>query len=140
MLLDEIGSIFDITRLTFRDGVGEIGEQRNVQLAEPSLLPGRVHPGQVSEVRVHRAGHNLGPDLAELRHPVVEGENLGGTDEREVQGVEEEDQVLPPVVLQGDLGELAVDHGSPGKLWCRLGDDSLGDLNTDWSTRGPGSE
>ena len=37
---------------------------------------------------------NLGAKGPELFHPVVEGENLGGTDKGEVQWVEKENQVL----------------------------------------------
>ena len=37
---------------------------------------------------------NLGAKGPELFHPVVEGEDLGGTDKGEVQWVEKENQVL----------------------------------------------
>ena len=37
---------------------------------------------------------NLGAKGPELFHPVVEGEDLGGTDKGKVQRVEEENQVL----------------------------------------------
>lgn len=49
----------------------------------------------MSEVRVYGAANNLAADAAELFHPVAESHDLSGTHEREVQGVEEEDQILP---------------------------------------------
>lgn len=49
----------------------------------------------MSEVRVYGAANNLAADAAELLHPVAEGHNLSGTHKREVQGVEEEDHILP---------------------------------------------
>ena len=73
----------------------EIREERDVEPAETTLLPRGVHPGQVSEVGIHGAGQHLCTDLLELRHPVIEGEDLRRTDEGEVQRVEEEDHVLP---------------------------------------------
>ena len=128
----------NVRSLTFRDGVGEIRQEGDIQLAQTALLPGSVHPGQVSEVRVDRAGHHLGTDLPELCDPVVEGQDLGGTDEGEVQRVEEEDQILAQVVLQLDLGELSVDDGRPGEVWRRLGDHGLGDLDIVASSPGLG--
>ena len=48
------------------DGVSEVGEERNVQPAQPALLAGRVHPGQVGEVGVHAAGHHLGQQFSHM--------------------------------------------------------------------------
>ena len=39
--------------------MSEVRQQRDIQLAQPSLLPGSVHPGEVSEVGVHGARDNL---------------------------------------------------------------------------------
>ena len=95
----------------------EVGEEWDVEPAEAALLARRVHPRQVREVRVHRACHdlrtvgnsvnsssspnniaNLSSHLSaeglELCDPVVEGEDLGGADEGEVERVEEEHEVL----------------------------------------------
>ena len=52
-------------------------------------------PGQVTEVRVDGAANNLAADTAELLCPVAESHNLSGAHKREVQGVEEEDHILP---------------------------------------------
>lgn len=52
-------------------------------------------PGQVSELGVNGTANDLAANTAEFLHPVAESNDLGGTHEREVQGVEEEDQILP---------------------------------------------
>ena len=43
---------------------------------------------------VRGAGHHGTAQSLELRHPLGEGDDLGGADEGEVQRVEEEDNVL----------------------------------------------
>ena len=50
----------------------------------------------------------LGIDSPELFDPVVEGEDLSGTNEGEVQGVEEEHEVLAKVVAQLQLLQSGV--------------------------------
>ena len=86
--------VLEIDAVVLGDGVREVGEERDVEPAEAALLARRVHPRQMREVRVHRAGDHLGTERLELCGPVVEGENLGGADEGEVQRVEEEHEVL----------------------------------------------
>lgn len=49
----------------------------------------------MTEVRVDGAADNLTASTAELVSPVAEGHDLSGADECEVQGVEEEDHILP---------------------------------------------
>lgn len=49
----------------------------------------------MTEVGVNGAANNLAANTAEFLHPVAERNDLSGTHEREVQGVEEEDQILP---------------------------------------------
>ncbi len=39
--------------------MGEVREEWDVQPAQPALLPRGVHPGEVGEVGVNGAGHNL---------------------------------------------------------------------------------
>lgn len=48
----------------------------------------------MGEVGVYGAANNLAVDVAEVLHPVAESHDLGGTHEREVQRVEEEDNIL----------------------------------------------
>lgn len=49
----------------------------------------------MTEVRVYGAADNLAAKTAELRRPVAESHDLRGTHKCEVQGVEEEDHILP---------------------------------------------
>ena len=58
-------------------------------------------------------------NLLELLDPVRKGNDLGGTDEGEVQRVEEEDDVLALVVVQGYLLELSLDNSSSLELGGR---------------------
>ena len=118
--------------------MSEIREERDVELAQTALLPGGVHPGKVGEVGVHGAGQHLRSDLLELRHAVIEGEDLRGTDEGEVQRVEEEDEILSLVVAQLDLSELSVDDGGPREVRSRLGYHGLGHLDVVASSSGLG--
>lgn len=49
----------------------------------------------MTEVGVYRAANNLTANAAELLDPVAEGNDLSGAHKCEVQGVEEEDNILP---------------------------------------------
>ena len=42
-----------------RDLTGQVGQEGDVQLAEPSLIAWGVDPGQMSKVRVSGASNNL---------------------------------------------------------------------------------
>ena len=79
---------------------------------------------------------HLTSKLPDLLDPVIEGKNLRGAHEGKVQGVEEEDEVLPPVVAELNLRELTVDHRGAGKVGGGLGDHGLGHL--DVVAAGPG--
>ena len=76
--------VLQVDAVVLGDGVRDVGEEWDAQLAEAALLARRVHPGQVCELRVDRAGHHLGAQRAELLHPVIERQNLSRTDERAV--------------------------------------------------------
>lgn len=52
-------------------------------------------PCQVTEVRVDGAADDLAADVAELLCPVAESHDLSGAHKCEVQGVEEQDHILP---------------------------------------------
>lgn len=49
----------------------------------------------MTEVRVYGAADNLASDAAELLYPVAESHDLGGAHKCEIQGVEEQDHILP---------------------------------------------
>jgi len=95
---ESVSVLREVDAVVAGDLVREVGEQGDVQPAQASLCSGSVHPGQVGEVRVHATGHNLDSKLPELLDSVVEGQDLGGADEGEIKGVEEEDEVLARVV------------------------------------------
>lgn len=48
----------------------------------------------MGEVGVYGATNNLAVDVAEVLDPVAESHDLGGTHKREVQWVEEEDNIF----------------------------------------------
>ncbi|ESL05640.1 Tryparedoxin peroxidase [Trypanosoma rangeli SC58] len=77
------------------DGLGLVGKNGNVHLAEPTLFALKVCPGQVGVLAVHRAGKHLAPNVVELLHAVGELADLGGADKGEIQWIEEKHQPLP---------------------------------------------
>ncbi|KAJ8576288.1 hypothetical protein ON010_g2924 [Phytophthora cinnamomi] len=93
------------------DALADVGDQRDVHLAQAALAARRLDPGQVRVVRVGGDGHDLGVDAAELVHAVAEAHDLRGAHEREVERVEEQDEPLALVVAERHLLELLVDHG-----------------------------
>lgn len=58
----------------------------------------------MTEVRVCGSGNDLTVDGAKLLYPVTESHDLSGTHKREVQGVEEDDHILPWRVHKGKWG------------------------------------
>ena len=62
----------------------------------------------MGEMRVRGAGDHRAAQRLELRHPLGEGDDLGGADEGEVERVEEEDDVLSFVVVQAHLFKVSV--------------------------------
>lgn len=68
-----------------------VGDQGQLEvLAEATLLAGAFAPSQVGEVAVGGDTEDGGVELLELGEGVVVGEDLGGADEGEVHGVEQE--------------------------------------------------
>lgn len=78
----------------------------------------------------------LGTELSELLDPVIEGQDLCGTHECKVEGVEEEHEIFPLVVAQLDLCEVPVEDGGAGEVWGGLRYHGLGHL--DVVAPGPG--
>lgn len=69
-----------------------VGHQGQLQvIAQTALLAGALTPGQVCEVAVGGDAQDGGVELLELGEGIVEGEDLGGANEGEVHGVEQED-------------------------------------------------
>ena len=97
--------------------LGEIGEEGEVQGAsETTGLAGDLGPGEVGVEGVDGGAEDDGVDGVELGEVILEGEDLAGADEGEVEGVEEEDDVLAGVVGERDLLEFSADEGIDGEF------------------------
>ena len=100
-----------------------IPEQRDGHRSQPALLSGQLSPCQVREVGIGGTGDDLCIHQREFGCPVTEGDDFRGTDEREVPGIEEEDDPLATILGQRDLFELAVLHDRrPREVRCLLSD------------------
>ena len=71
-----------------------VGEQRDVHLAESSLLSGGVDPGEMGEMGICGARDDFATDFAEFLGTLGESDDFGWADKGEVQGVEEDDHVF----------------------------------------------
>ncbi len=76
------------------DGFGQVGHHGELHLADAPLLDRGALPRQVGEVGIDGAGNHRRAALLELLDPLVEGDDLGGADEGEIEGIEEQDDVL----------------------------------------------
>jgi len=91
---ESVTGIFEINAVVFRDLVRQIGEKGNIERAQTAVLPGSFDPSQVGELRVDGNAHNFRIDSTELVRAITERDNLRGTDEGEVQGIEEENEIF----------------------------------------------
>lgn len=96
-----VSQVVQIHAVFLRYLVAQVTEQWDLDVAQSSLFPRRVYPCQMRKVGVYTAGNHLRINLLELVDSIGEGQNLGGTNEGEVERVEEEDDVFPQVVAQG---------------------------------------
>lgn len=102
--------------IVLRDAFADVGNERNIHLAQSAFVARRAHPGQMSVVRVRRDGHNLDTkerkpesltassglfiscptylsiDAAEGLDAVAKAHNLRGAHERKVERVEEQNE------------------------------------------------
>ena len=97
-----------------------VGQDRNLHFSKPSLFSGQVSPSQVREVWVCRAGNNLRVDCLEFIRSIREGNDLSRADKREVQRIEEQDDIFAFVVWEFDVLELSVDDSSSWEVWSRF--------------------
>ena len=102
------------------DRLAEVGEERVAETTETAAATWRADPGEMRELRVRRHADHSRVQRPELVHAVTEGGQLGGADEREVERVEKEHQVLAGEVGQLDGAEVAVDHGLSAEVGSRL--------------------
>ena len=103
-----------------------VREDGDVHLPEAALLAGGADPGKVGVLAVAGGGDDLAVDLAELLGLLAEGDDLGGADEGEVHGVEEENQPLALVVRELDVLEVVVDNGGAAEIGGGLTNKSFG--------------
>jgi len=114
--------------VSLADGVVDVGDQRDLHLAQTALLPVLLGPSQMGKLRVGGAAHDVATQVLELFDAVGEGDDLGRADKGEVEGVEEQDGVLAFVIGHFEVvDELAVDEG---------GGREVGGLAADFSVAG----
>ena len=76
------------------DVLVKVWHQGIVEATETSLFARLIDPGQVREVTVSGDTNDLAVDVRELFDSVREGNDLGGTDEGEVERVEVDNKIF----------------------------------------------
>mmetsp|Transcript_29095 Transcript_29095/g.92872 ORF Transcript_29095/g.92872 Transcript_29095/m.92872 type:complete len:244 (+) Transcript_29095:422-1153(+) len=107
-------ALLDEDLVVLGDGLGDVGHEGVLAAAEAALLAGLRGPGEVAVLGIHGHADDLAVDVLELLRAIGEGADLGGAHEGEVEGVEEEDDVLALVVRELDVLEIAVGHHRRG--------------------------
>lgn len=113
-------SILRQDSIGFRDFSLEIRDQWIGKVSESSLVTWSLHPGKMRELRVDGDSENLGVEVLELFISVREGCNLSWAHKSKVQWVEEEDDVLSLVLVEGNIDELLVIHSSGAEIWSGI--------------------
>ena len=90
--------------------LGDVREEGEVELAHTALVPLGPGPGEVAEGGVNREPDDVSIQGSELLCLLGEGGKLGGADEGEIEGVEEQDEVLSFVVFGIEFDNLVVDY------------------------------
>ncbi len=72
----------------------DVGHHGVLHLADAALVHRRVLPGQMGELRIDGAAQHFDVALLELFQAMIEGDQLGGADEGEVERVEEQHRIL----------------------------------------------
>lgn len=106
------------------NGLGVVGNERQADIPETSLVSWLLGVGVVREQRVSGGSQQYAVVFLELGVSIGEGQDLSWTHESEVQRVEEEHDVLALIVGQLDLLGLLVDADSGFEVWGRILDDS----------------
>ena len=85
---------------------------------ECQYVLGCLHEGLVGVDRVSGHGEHSAVEFLEVVDPLAEGSD--GLSVDKVHGVEDENDILLPlVILQTDVANLSVDNGMGGKVWGR---------------------
>lgn len=90
------------------DLLGHVREQGDVQTSKTSFLSRLEGVLHVGEFGVDGAGQNLNTDFSEFLSLVAEGDDFSGAHKGEVQGVEEEHNVLAGIVGKLDVDEVSI--------------------------------
>ena len=104
------------------NALGEVSNKGVPNATETTLSTGRLVPGQVRELAVHRDAKNFCIALLEFSKLLIESNDFGWANKGEVEGVKEEDNVLAKVIVEVDGFELVSHNGSGSEHRCRLGD------------------
>jgi hypothetical protein len=106
------------------DLFGEIGNEWVVEAAEATQFAGRVDPGKMGVLAVHRNPQHDGVALFELLDLVVKRNDLGRADKGEVERIEiQHDVFFAAISAQVDILELTIDNGSGFEVGCLLLDE-----------------
>ncbi len=121
VLVDEEGSaqgdgIVDQDIVVPGDLLGKVGDQGITDAADTALLYRSLSPGEVAVLAVDGAADDIDAAVMELFEPMIEGDQLGGADEGEVQRIEEEDgALLSDILIEVEIlddGPVGQDGGS----------------------------
>ena len=97
--------------VVLRNLLGQVGQHGDVHVTEATSRTRLLGVLHVREVGVDRAGDELAVGIMEMLGGVVEGADLRGAHEGEIERIEEEHDVLAGVVSQLDLLEGTLSPG-----------------------------
>lgn len=93
------------------DGLVEIGDEGDIHSSESTLVSGLEGVLHMGELGVNRDGDDFASDFSEFLGLIVEGDDLSGADEGEVEGVEEQDHVFTVIGSDIDINEVSIEPG-----------------------------
>ncbi len=105
----------------FADFVLHVGDQRVFHLADTAIFHLGVTPGVVGELGIDGNTDHFHTALLELFIAVIEGNQLGRTDEGEIEGIEEQDGCFAFDVgrqVEGVNNLAIAQNGSSGEIRC----------------------
>lgn len=100
-----------------RDLLGQIGEERVLQLAHSAVLAVDIAPGEMAEVGVHGNAQNLGVNVMELLDPLAKCNNFSGANECAANGIADKEMFNATFsLLTNPVGR----RRAPGTCPCSL--------------------
>jgi len=122
-----VTGVFEIHAVIFRDLVRQIGEERNIERTQTAVLSRRLNPSQMSELGIYGDAHDFGVDGAELIGPIAESDDFRGTNEGEIQRIEEENEIFSLVHIEIEILEFSVDDCRAFPVRRRFGNERFTD-------------